>query len=306
MNIRITVCIFLAVIMSMPTYAQVGELEEVVVTAQRREQNLQQVPVSVTAFTGATLQQANINDAADYFALTPNVGFTEGFSTGSRGIGISMRGIGNVTTDETTFTNGIGVYLDGFSIAAVPTGVVNPQLQDLERIEVLRGPQGTYFGRNALGGALNLTTRKPTDQVEGKLILGGESYENAGDQIALTAIVNIPLTEKLGVRAVAYYEDSTGLVENVNPGGVDSGHQYFMGRINMQYDMTDKTSVSFLVMHADEKQGTDENVPSGVWDLDTVETFGVGFDGTTSFNTATGLPCTIGVDCPCRVAYFHR
>jgi len=136
-------------------YAQAQEkhsvgIEEIVVTAQRREQALQDVPVSLTAFTGASLEQNKIKDAADYLSLTPNVGFTDGFSVGKRGIGIGIRGVNNMVTDENTFINSVGVYLDGFSVAAVPTGIVNPQLQDVARIEVLRGPQGTYFGRNSV------------------------------------------------------------------------------------------------------------------------------------------------------------
>ena len=70
---------------------------------------------------------------------------------------------------ENAFVNSVGNYLDEFSIASVPNGVANPMLIDMERVEVLRGPQGTYFGRNSLGGALNLTTRAPTDEYEGEV-----------------------------------------------------------------------------------------------------------------------------------------
>ncbi len=286
----------LAVCLAMPAYPQIA-LEEIVVTAQRREQSLQDVPVSVTAFTGARLEQANVNEAADYLALTPNVSFTEGFSVGSRGLGIGVRGVTNNVTDENSFVNSIGVYIDGFSVASVPTGVANPQLQDIERIEVLRGPQGTYFGRNAVGGALNLTTRKPTDEVGAKISVSGESFESAGEQFGVTTVLNVPVTERFGFRAVAYYEDSTGLVENVNPGGNNSGHDYFVGRLNFAYTLGDTTEVNFLIMHADEDQGTDENVPSGVWDIDTVSSFGLGCNGAaTGCNNNSTSPLTAPVD----------
>ncbi|NQV65175.1 MAG: TonB-dependent receptor, partial [SAR86 cluster bacterium] len=131
-------------------------LEEIVVTAQRREQSLQEVPVSVTAFTGDAIERRNIKGAADYLAMTPNVSFTEDGQAGSRGLGISVRGVNNLVSGENAVVNSIGVYLDGFSVASVPTQVSNPFLPDMERLEVLRGPQGTYFGRNAVGGALNM------------------------------------------------------------------------------------------------------------------------------------------------------
>ena len=161
-------------------------LEEILVTAQRRVQNLQEVPISVTAFTGATLERRNIKSAVDYLAITPGVSFTEDGQTGSRGMGIGIRGINSMVTGENAFVNSIGIYLDDFSVASVPNNVANPNLADMERVEVLRGPQGTYFGRNAVGGALNLTSKKPTDEFEAEIIAGGETYEDAGDQYNIT------------------------------------------------------------------------------------------------------------------------
>jgi iron complex outermembrane receptor protein len=184
-----------AIINTIPAYAQSGPvLEEVIVTAQRREQNMQEVPVSVTAFTGDALERGNIRSATEYLAQTPNVSYTEDGSSGSRGLGISIRGVNNLVTDENAFVNSVGIYLDEFSVASVPNGVANPMLPDMERIEVLRGPQGTFFGRNSLGGALNITTKKPTDQLEGEIIVGGESYEDAGDQYNITGILNVPVS----------------------------------------------------------------------------------------------------------------
>ena len=248
-------------------------LEEIIVTAQRREQSLQDVPVAVTAFTGEALELANVTEAAQYLNLTPNVSYTEDGQVGSRGISIAMRGVSNINTDESSFIQSIGVYLDEFSVASVGQGTVNPQLQDLERIEVLRGPQGTYFGRNAVGGALNLTTRKPQPEYDSSVSAGFRTFEGAAEQYDLSAMVNLPVSDSFMLRGVLYYEDSGGLVENIVPDGGDSGHEYTMGRLSARWLLDDATTVDLMLMTSDEEQGHDENVPSGVLDTDSVATF---------------------------------
>ena len=282
-----------AVMQSPLTLAQDATmLEEVVVTAQRREQNLQDVPIAVSAFSGDVIDQRNIRSAIDYLALTPNVSFTEDGQTGSRGLGIAIRGINNLVSGENAFVNSVGIYLDEFSVASVPNQVANPLLPDMERVEVLRGPQGTFFGRNAVAGALNLTTKKPSDQMEGEIKMGFERYEDAGNQYTLSGVVNVPVSDTFALRAVGYYEDSEGWVENdcakgsntcdaaagngfTPNGAADSGHEYTMLRVHALWNVSDRTTVLATVVATDEEQGTDENVPSGVLDLDSIDTFGI-------------------------------
>ena len=261
-------------------------LEEVVVTAQRREQSLQDVPTSVTAFTGEMLQNANITEAQQYLSLSPNVSFTEDGQSGSRGISIAMRGVSNINTDESAFIQSIGIYLDEFSVSASANATMNPQLQDLERVEVLRGPQGTYFGRNAVGGALNLTTRKPTDEFEARVGLSGSSFDEGGEQFGIEGMFNAPITDNFFIRGVGYYEDSSGFVENIVPGGGDSGHEYTMARLSARWLASEQTTIDLMVMITDEQQGLDETVPSGVWDTDTVATFGLNNPSGSTFSTA--------------------
>ncbi len=270
------------------TAGKSAALEEIIVTAQRREQSLQEVPISVSVFTGEQIQKLNINSASDYLARTPNVSYTEDAQSGARGVNIAIRGVNNLVSGENAFVNSVGIYLDEFSIASVPSGIANPFLPDMARIEVLRGPQGTYFGRNSLGGALNLTTRAPTDKLEGQITLGGESYEDAGDMYDITGILNVPVTDSFAFRAVASYEDSSGLVENINPtGNPDSGHQSWDVRVRAQFNPSDRTRFGLTLIYSDEDQGTDENVPSGVLDLDTVDTFG--FQPGAAFDPGTGF-----------------
>lgn len=251
-----------------------GALEEIVVTAQRREQNLQEVPISVTAFSGDQIERANIKGAADYLALTPNVSYTEDGQSGSRGLGIAVRGINNLVSGENAVINSVGIYLDEFSVASVPNQVANPFLPDMERVEILRGPQGTYFGRNSLGGALNLVTHAPSNTYEGEIRVGGESYAGAGEMYNFTGIFNAPISDTFRIRGVAFYEDSSGLVKNIGPGTKDSGHKWTNVRVRAVWEPTEHTRFGTTLIYANENQGTDENVPSGIFDLDTVDTFG--------------------------------
>lgn len=260
---------------TLPSISQAEELvlEEIVVTAQRREQNLQEVPVSVTAFSGQTIDNLNITEASQFLALSPNVSFTEDGQTGSRGISISMRGVSNINTDESSFIQSIGIYLDEFSVASTANATINPQMLDLERVEVLRGPQGTYFGRNAVGGALNLATNKPNDEFSGKISAGTREYDTRGSQWDVSGILNVPISDTFMARAAVMYEDNSGIIKNIVPGGGDSGHEYFMGRLALRWLPSDATTIDFMYMYTDEEQGVDETVPSGVWDLDTIATF---------------------------------
>ena len=134
-------------------------LEEVVVTAQRREQAIMDVPISITAYTEDQIVDARIESIEDYFDTTPNIFVTAGATRNGNNVthsslGLALRGVSNIGGDTSSF----GIYLDDFNIS---NGTLNPHLMDMERIEVLRGPQGTYFGRNASGGVLSINSNKP-------------------------------------------------------------------------------------------------------------------------------------------------
>jgi len=245
-------------------------LEEVTVTAQRREQNLQDTPVSVTAFTGEFLERSNINSARDYLNLTPNVSFTEDGQVGSRGVNIAIRGVSDVKSGENAVANAIGVYLDEFSVVSVAQGTINPQLQDVERIEVLRGPQGTYFGRNSAGGAMSIVTKKPVQAFESELKIGASKIQNAGSGQYITGVINVPVSDQLALRGVAHVETNSGLIKNVDPRGTpDSGYDYRSARISARWTPSDATTVDLMLMWSGEDEGIDPTVPSGVIDLDT-------------------------------------
>ena len=133
--------------------------QDVIVTAQRREQRLQDVPIAVSAFTAQNLQERAVSDVSQLSNISPNVTLDGGtpFSASSQVLSAYIRGIG---ANDFAFNldPGVGIYLDGVYLAR--TVGANQDLLDVERIEVLRGPQGTLFGRNTIGGAINIVTRR--------------------------------------------------------------------------------------------------------------------------------------------------
>lgn len=167
-----------------------GVLEEVVVTARKREESLQQAPLSVTAVTGLDMERRNLTNLMEIGHHIPNVFTTTspGSSGASSNSTIFIRGVGQndflFTTDP-----GVGVYVDGVYHPRTLGGVMD--LLDLERVEVLRGPQGTLFGKNTLGGALSLVSKKPTGETGGY----GELTFGRFDRIDFRGSVELPLVE---------------------------------------------------------------------------------------------------------------
>jgi iron complex outermembrane receptor protein len=138
-----------------PAMAQVADI---VVTAQKREERLQEVPIAITALDTAALETRGIESTQDLSSIAPNL-TTAGGTSGANDTTISMRGL-PVADALLTQDGPIGIYFDGVINARIAGSVID--LVDLERVEVLRGPQGTLYGRNTTGGAVNFITRKPS------------------------------------------------------------------------------------------------------------------------------------------------
>lgn len=247
---------------------------DIIVTAQRREQVLTDVPISISAFDAGTIEKAHITEAKDYLALAPNVSFTEDGGTGNRSINIAIRGVSNLDLGEASAQQSIGYYLDELSIGSTANGTYNPPLLDIERIEVLRGPQGTYFGRNASGGALNITTNKPGPKPYAEV--GGEY--SSFDTWNAYGIVNVPITNGLYFRGVASHDESGGLVKNINPAGTpNSGYKYYYVRGAIRAEPASNVTIDVSAAYNHQNEGFDAGVPSGVLDLDTKSIFGSDF-----------------------------
>ncbi len=198
--------------------ASTGGIEEVVVTAQRRSENAQDVPIAIQAFTGDTLQQLNVTNFDDLLKYLPNVVAP---SAGPGQDQIFMRGLsaGNVATQSGGSINGfpnVAIYLDEQS-GQLPGRNLDVYAADLERIEVLEGPQGTLFGAGAQAGVIRYITNKPKLNVTEASVSGSYGVTAGGDpNTDITAVLNVPLiADKLAVRGVVYDDQRGGYINNV-------------------------------------------------------------------------------------------
>lgn len=187
--------------------AQTGaaaQSDEIVVTARQRSEALQDVPAQVTAFNAAAIEARGIERPADFIASVPNVTFVETQNAGTSFLVI--RGISQARNSEPS----AAIVVDG--VPLTQPAQFNQELFDISQIEVLKGPQGALYGRNAIGGAILITTKKPGDTVEGKVTAGYES----GPGYKLQGAVTIPVADTFSMRGALSYFDTDGHLENVN------------------------------------------------------------------------------------------
>lgn len=219
------------------THAQgSGILEEVMVTAQKREQSVQELPISVTAFSGESMRALGFTNSIQLAAQTPGLQTAQIFGEGNIPI-INIRGVGLIDFSEHNESPS-AVYVDEFYKANLSG--LDFQLFDLARTEVLRGPQGTLFGRNATGGLVHYITAKPTQESEGYLnVTAGER----GKFITEGAISG-GLTDQLAGRLSVIYSKHDGYNENQFPGREDGNQLDMWGvRGQIQFDPSDKLSI---------------------------------------------------------------
>lgn len=178
-------------------------LEEVIVTAEMRAENLQEVPVAVTAFSADEIVSRGIESTADFVSLTPNVTFDDSFTVGNSFV--AVRGITQINNADSP----VAIVVDG-----VPQNnqkQFKMELYDVERIEVLKGPQGALYGRNAIGGAVNIVTKAPTNEFEGFVNVGTGN----GSSNKIQGAVSGPIIEDtLLFRIAGAWRESDGLIDN--------------------------------------------------------------------------------------------
>ncbi len=242
------------------TAADQSTVEEVVVTAQKRSQSLQDVPISISAVSGDALAQRRTTDFSELQKLTPGLSFSG--SNTPRGAGVAVRGVGTVSFSD-AIEGSVGIVLDGVPIGRQGAGFTD--LADLERVEVLRGPQGTLFGKNASAGIINIVTKRPSKAFT---FDGGVSYGEDAD-LHVRADVSGPLgwDGRVRGRLSAYDTSRDGYIANQATGEKlnERGEYGLRGKVEV-----DLTSDINLLVTADY---TDRDVKCCMW---TTRTYGSG------------------------------
>jgi iron complex outermembrane receptor protein len=244
-------CSILAVIVAHAgTALAQGGVEEILVTAQKREQRLQDVPISVSAFSGDLMEDAGIEDVKDLVTITPGFsGKTEDSFTDAlaiRGISTNDFGIGGDPS--------VAVFQDG--VYQGRNGGALTSFFDIERAEVVKGPQGTLFGRNAIAGAISVITRRPIDELEGNISLAVEEF----DHVEATGTINVPLNDQWYFRGSVHTMEEDGWLENLAGGDPLGFHDRKATRLAIRH-ASERLDATISASYEDREQS-----PSVYWD----------------------------------------
>ena len=259
-----------------------GAIEEIMITARKREEGGQSVPISISAFTGAELDAAQMRNLYTVAELTPNLEIRKVYVQARPAIYI--RGVG--TSDfGAEVASSVGVYKDGIYMALQPGMMF--QTFDMDRTEVLRGPQGTLYGKNTTGGAVNLHSNMPTDEFEayGQVTYGNYKTFN------FEGAVNIPINERMALRLSGARRDTGGWMDNHGP-----GHDKFFVEDNwgfrtlLSYQATENLDLLFN-FHAGRIKGPWVYAQRGLFDPDTLDGRSFNF-----IDPASRTPDNIGGD----------
>jgi iron complex outermembrane receptor protein len=218
---------------ALPTVqAQESVLEEIMVTARKRDETLEEAPVSVRAFTAMEIEAAGIETPRDFINLTPNVTLVETQNAGNAFI--NVRGVSQARNSEMS----VAVLVDGVLMAN--PAQFTQQLIDVQQIEVLRGPQGALYGRNAIGGAITIVTRQPGEEFSGQFEVGADS----GPGFTVRGAASGPLgdSDTLKYRVAGSYVDTDGYIDNEFLGETADPYKDFSARARFIYEPTDTFS----------------------------------------------------------------
>lgn len=219
--------------------AHSAELEEIIVTAQKREQSLQDVPISVVAVSGDEISAKGYGELNDITTALPNVTVNES----ALGDVLFIRGIGSGA--NIGFEQSVATFIDGVYFGR---GLQSRNaFLDIERVEVLRGPQVAFFGNSAIGGALNIATRNPNEEFEGEFTL---AYEDGTDKVTSELTAGGPLSETLGARIALRYLDQDGWQTNTTIDEKEPQEERFAGRMTFDWNPNDRLNVN-LKLHAE-------------------------------------------------------
>ncbi len=233
--------------------ASAAQLEEVVVTAQKKEESLQDIPLAITAFSGDQIREDGVANLEDIGSRTPGLVFSA-FSAGQPEIAI--RGIGT-KEDGAAASDSTVVSIDDVYIAARTAQVFD--IFDLERVEVLRGPQGTLYGKNSIGGSINFVTARPSDTLTGRarVTVGDNGRFDYG------AMVSGPLTDNLLGKLTFSQRNYDGHLHNVLDGSTRGSQDTLAWRGQLLWMINDNVNLLFSADGADDDNGDTNREPVG-------------------------------------------
>lgn len=223
-----------------------AQIEEVLVTAQKREESLQSTPIAISAMSGDTLERMGITSFEEVAYAAPNLNFTPYPSSSSLLI-LYMRGQGVSDPMQITSDGSVGLYQDGFYLSR-PQGSAF-DLADIERVEVLRGPQGTLYGRNTTGGAVNLISKKPTGEFGLKQTLTFGNY----DYFRSLTTINLPEWQGLATKLTVLKSQKDGYVRNLGNSHDFGEKEELSGRFSLLWQPTDELTVDYFYDHGNIK-----------------------------------------------------
>jgi iron complex outermembrane recepter protein len=296
----------MTVIIAVPTRAQTtapapsADLEEIIVTARMREESSQNVPITESVFTTQEIQSAGIESPRDFVAMVPNMTLVETQNVGNSFV--TIRGISQARNSEPS----VAVLVDG--VLETNPYEFDQELFDIKQIEVLKGPQGALYGRDAIGGAIIITTADPTDHFEGTTRVGVGNGPSEKAQLALSGPLNSDGT--LRYRASLNFYNTSGYLQNVyldrnaDPYRDDSGRlrlvwkpsDQFSADLRFAYDWTDTTAYYFVIPRSDEANPfSDFTTPGNANDTTSpIQTNNLGTDYRNIFDTALKLDYSPG------------
>jgi len=254
------ICGFFATILSLTMLpaalpAQSVIMEEIVITAQRREQLLQDVPVAVTAFNAQQLERLQVTETLDITRLVPNFIGQNNTGLGTANV-YSIRALNN-TESIATFDPPVGTYIDDIYVARQNAN--NFQLFDTERVEVLRGPQGTLFGRNTTGGAVRVILKKPSEERGGFVEAGAGRF----DRYTLRGTVDVPVNDRVLTKFSGYWIDDDGYVDNLTTGETLNGQESWGLRGALRLLLSDTVTWDLAADYIKDDQANQFNVNDG-------------------------------------------
>lgn len=221
-------------------------LEEIIVTAERRESNLQDTPISITAVTAAVLQAQGVRTVNDLAASVPNLTSTTG-PQGSADANFFIRGVGQFDFIATN-DPGVGVYVDGVYLGRTVGALFDSS--DIDRVEVLRGPQGTLFGRNTLGGAVSIVSKQPQlGELSGTV--GGST--GSRDRIDVDGSINLPLGDTAALRIGAFERYQDGFATRSFDGAKFGKTKRYGGRAQLLFKPSDRLSLTLSADYSNDK-----------------------------------------------------